>query len=212
MFRPYMWAIFRLWFNLFSEIWSKNDIGNKEFLCITHTVEHNYISPRSTVGIQLHVSALYVWAIFRLWFNLFSEIWSKNDIGNKEFLCITHTVKHNYISPSSTVGIQLHVSALYVDHFQVVIWLTERLYKMCGGFFEGIGGWVGEERDLVVSIVGTVTWGCYEWIIVSCLYTYVKVGYYFFWGCHSRCVGSITKNYFVLYLQSNTTIFYLAIQ
>jgi len=23
----------------------------------------------------------------------------------KEFLCITHTVKHNYISPSSTVGI-----------------------------------------------------------------------------------------------------------
>jgi len=37
----------------------------KEFLCITHTVEHNYISPSSTVGIQLHVWALYV-AIFRL--------------------------------------------------------------------------------------------------------------------------------------------------
>ena len=29
-------------------------------------------------------------------------------------MCITHTVEHNYISPSSTVGIQLHVSALYV--------------------------------------------------------------------------------------------------
>jgi len=29
---------------------------------------------------------------------------------NKEFLCITRTVEHNYISPSSTVGIQLHVS------------------------------------------------------------------------------------------------------
>jgi len=28
---------------------------------------------------------------------------------------------NNYISPSSTVGIQLHVSALYVGHFQVVI-------------------------------------------------------------------------------------------
>jgi len=27
-------------------------------------------------------------------------------------LCITHTVEHNYISPSGTVGIQLHVSAL----------------------------------------------------------------------------------------------------
>ena len=39
----------------------------------------------------------------------------------KEFLCITHTVEHNYISPSSTVGIQLHVSALYVGHLQVVI-------------------------------------------------------------------------------------------
>jgi hypothetical protein len=40
---------------------------------------------------------------------------------NKEFLCITHTVEHNYISPSSTVGMQLHVSALYVGHLQVVI-------------------------------------------------------------------------------------------
>ena len=37
------------------------------------------------------------------------------------FLYVTHTVKHNYISPSSTVGIQLHVSAIYVDHLQVVI-------------------------------------------------------------------------------------------
>ena len=41
--------------------------------------------------------------------------------SNKEFLCITHIVEHNYISPSSTVGIQLHVSALYVGHLQVVI-------------------------------------------------------------------------------------------
>ena len=39
----------------------------------------------------------------------------------KNFLCITHTVEHNYISPISTVGIQLHVSALYVVHRQVVI-------------------------------------------------------------------------------------------
>jgi hypothetical protein len=40
---------------------------------------------------------------------------------NKEFLCIKNTVEHNYISPSSTVGIQLHVSALYVGQLQVVI-------------------------------------------------------------------------------------------
>jgi len=26
---------------------------------------------------------------------------------------------------------------------------------MCGVFFEGIGGWVGGEQDLVVAIVGT---------------------------------------------------------
>ena len=36
------------------------------------------------------------------------------------FLCITHTVEHNYISSSSTLGLQLHVSALYVGHLQVV--------------------------------------------------------------------------------------------
>ena len=41
-------------------------------------------------------------------------------VDNKEFLCITHTVEHNYISPSSRVGIQLHVSVLYVGHLQVV--------------------------------------------------------------------------------------------
>ena len=37
-------------------------------------------------------------------------------------------------------------------------------------------GW--GEQDLVVSVVGTMTWGCYEWIIISCLCTYVKVVYY----------------------------------
>ena len=39
----------------------------------------------------------------------------------KNFLCLTHTVENNYISSSSTVGIQIHVSALYVGHLQVVI-------------------------------------------------------------------------------------------
>ena len=39
----------------------------------------------------------------------------------QKFLCITHTVEHKYISPSSTVGTQLHVSALHVGHLQVVI-------------------------------------------------------------------------------------------
>ena len=31
------------------------------------------------------------------------------------------SVEHNYISLSSTVGIQLHVSALYAGHLQVAI-------------------------------------------------------------------------------------------
>ena len=41
-------------------------------------------------------------------------------IINIEFLCTKHTVEHNYISSSSALGLQLHVSALYVGHLQVV--------------------------------------------------------------------------------------------
>ena len=63
---------------------------------------------------------------------------------DKEVLCITHTVEHNYISPSSTLGIQLHVSALYVGHLQVVI-LTYRaaiqdVWGVLLGYW-GLGGW-----------------------------------------------------------------------
>jgi hypothetical protein len=58
-------------------------------------------------------------------------------------LCITSTVEHNYILPSSTVRIQLHVSALCVDHLQVEIQLTDHLYKMCGMFVCELGE-VGE--------------------------------------------------------------------
>ena len=42
----------------------------------------------------------------------------------QRILSITGTVKHNNISLSSTVRIQLHVSALYVGHLQVVIYYT----------------------------------------------------------------------------------------
>jgi len=35
--------------------------------------------------------------------------------------CIIPSVEHNYISLSITVGIKLHVSALYVGHLQVTI-------------------------------------------------------------------------------------------
>jgi len=38
---------------------------------------------------------------------------------SKEFLCITHADENNYISPSSSLGIQLYVSALYFVLLQV---------------------------------------------------------------------------------------------
>jgi len=66
----------------------------------------------------------------------------------KKFVYYTHTVENNYISPGSTVGIQLHVSALYVGHLQVEIQLTDQLYKMCGVFVWGLGGGGGNEISL----------------------------------------------------------------
>jgi len=41
---------------------------------------------------------------------------------------------------------------------------------MCGAFFYDTGGWV-RERGLVVSLVGTMTLGCYKWISISSLCT-----------------------------------------
>ena len=69
-------------------------------------------------------------------------------------LCITRTVKHNYILPISTVRIQLHVSVLYVDHIQVDIFNLQIIQDVWGAFV-----WPGG-RDLVVAIVGTVTASC----------------------------------------------------
>ena len=45
----------------------------------------------------------------------------KISVSNNKNLCIILSVEHNYILPSSTVGIQLHVLALCVGHLQVVI-------------------------------------------------------------------------------------------
>ena len=64
--------------------------------------------------------------------------------NNKEFLCITHTVEHNYISPSSTVGIQPHVSALHVDHIQVHLTYRSAVQDVWGVLFRVLG--VGREE------------------------------------------------------------------
>ena len=52
---------------------------------------------------------------------------------------------------------------LYVGHLQVEIQLTDQLYKMCGRLS---GDWVGGVRDLVVSIMVTMTQDCYKWIFL----------------------------------------------
>ena len=44
-----------------------------------------------------------------------------NTPRQQRIFCVLHnTVEHNYISSSSTLGLQLHVSALYMGHLQVV--------------------------------------------------------------------------------------------
>jgi len=86
---------------------------------------------------------------------------------------------------SNTTILHLVVQRVYNYMFRPCMWAIFRLwfnlessYRRCVGCsFRVLGvGW--GERDLIVSIVGTMTWGCYKWIIISCLCTYVKVGYY----------------------------------
>jgi len=48
------------------------------------------------------------------------------------------TIEHNYISLSSTVGIQLHVSALYVGHLQVA---NKRFRARCTRMWVTLGIW-----------------------------------------------------------------------
>jgi len=45
--------------------------------------------------------------------------------------------------------------------------------------FESIGGWgVGGNDISFFSIVGIMTWGYYKWIIISCLCTHIKLGFF----------------------------------
>jgi len=69
----------------------------------------------------------------------------------QRILCIIRIVKHNYILPISTVRIQLHVSALYVEHFQVEIFKLQISYTRCVGHLFGQGG------RYLVSIVYNTT-------------------------------------------------------
>ena len=66
--------------------------------------------------------------------NSFNGVQTKSEqviSSYKEFLCVTRTVKHNYILLISTVRIQLHVSALNVDHLQVEIFNLQISYTRC---------------------------------------------------------------------------------
>jgi hypothetical protein len=121
MFPPCMLAIFRLWFVL-----EEMCTITKNF-CVLHIKSNTTIFHLVVQEEYNYMFRSCMWAIFRLWFDL-EEMWTIT----KNFCVLHNTVEHNYISSSNKVGIQLHVSALYVGHLQVVIWLSEQLYKMCG--------------------------------------------------------------------------------
>ena len=72
----------------------------------THTNTHTHTNTRTHTHTHTYTHVAYV--------ILIELLQLKCKINNTEFLCITRTVKHNYILPISTVIIQLHVSVLYV--------------------------------------------------------------------------------------------------
>jgi len=79
-------------------------------------------SPDCTVRISVAQTVCY-WVRMILRMNSFARLQMIIQFFpfiTKNFCVLHNTVEHNYISPSSTVGI-LHVSALYVGHLQVVI-------------------------------------------------------------------------------------------
>ena len=69
-------------------------------------------------------------------------------IITKNFCVLHNTVEHNYISSSSTLGLQLHVSTLYVGHLQVDLTFGAAIQDVWGvllGYW-GLGG--GDEISL----------------------------------------------------------------
>ena len=61
------------------------------------------------------------------------------------------------VLPISTVRIQLHVSALYVDHLQVVIFNLQISYTRCMGRLGGRGGgipcsWDSNEKTRITTV------------------------------------------------------------
>ena len=70
--------------------------------------------------------------------------------------------------------------------FRPYMWVIFRLQSnFPGATIQDVWGvfwyWVGEGRGCeisFVSIVGSMTWGYYKWIIISFLCTRVKVGFY----------------------------------
>ena len=66
-------------------------------------------------------------------------------------------VEHNYISSSITLGLQLHVSALYVGHLQDDLTFGAAIQDVWGVLLGYWGVGLGE-RDLVVTLVRTVTY------------------------------------------------------
>ena len=66
---------------------------------------------------------------------------------------------------------------MFRPYMWAIFRLSFNLQISCTSCVGRLGGW--GKRDLVVSVVGAVTPGCYKWIFSSCLCTHVK------WFCHS---------------------------
>ena len=96
----------------------------------------------------------------------------------KKNFCLLHI-------QSNTTIFHLTVQYVYNHKFRPYMWAIFRLwFNLQSSYTRRVGcslrvlGFECEERDLVVSIVRTNIYGCFKWIIIICLCTYVKVGYY----------------------------------
>ena len=71
-----------------------------------------------------------------------------------------------------------------------------------------VGCWIRQNAWWLPNVPPVLKWSVLycltEYIYVVCMTTTTN-NHYFFEVCHPRCVGSITKNFCVLHIQSNTT-------
>ena len=123
MTKPYWTGSRSLWLHSVAVASEQFGCWNCLGLGIRHLNRRNTTN-HATLRHFAKLSPLKCCGLFVRLYQLWLECEPEHSI-TKNFLCITHIVEHNYISSSSTLGLQLHVSVLYVGHLQVVTWLSE---------------------------------------------------------------------------------------